>query len=254
MLNCVFCFYSIVYILICMAPQCAYLCTIWSVLQFWPNLLIVVCLCRFDHYGDTTSKIHKGSSLWLIAMIVTVLLRLGMSCTACWMRYKNFWMLCIFFFSSSLKYFVYIMWVLEFVGWVEGCCATCICQQAGSSKCYECCRDHWQTWSPLSSSTPLVLWWILISPFLCHILAHNKKRAIDFGSDLIQYLLFLQVHSEYMCHFWGRALWGSRLALKQYCKQGMFLLLHCIRGTCARCCETNGCLLLFTLFAGLNGQ
>lgn len=80
------------------------------------------------------------------------------------------------FFSSSLKHFVYIMWVLEFVGWVEGCCAACICQQAGSSKCYECCRDHWQTWSPFSSSTPLVLWWILMSLLPCHILAHAHDK------------------------------------------------------------------------------
>ena len=50
---------------------------------------------RFDLCGDTTSRIPKGSSLWLTAMIVTVWLRLGMSCIECWMRYCSTWIFVI---------------------------------------------------------------------------------------------------------------------------------------------------------------
>jgi len=32
---------------------------------------------------------------------------------------------------------------LTLVGWVERCRASSFCQQARSSKCYECCGDHW---------------------------------------------------------------------------------------------------------------
>lgn len=55
--------------------------------------LLSVVPCQFfgtsrsDHCGGITSKTHKDLSLWLIVMIVIVLLRLGMSCIACWMRY-----------------------------------------------------------------------------------------------------------------------------------------------------------------------
>lgn len=62
---------------------------------------------RFDLCGDTIFKIHKVLSLWLTAMIVTVLLRLEMSCTGCWMRYWDllctFWFFIIFIIKSMLS-------------------------------------------------------------------------------------------------------------------------------------------------------
>lgn len=39
--------------------------------------------CRSDPYGGITSRTHRGSSLWWIAMIETVSVRLVMSCTEC---------------------------------------------------------------------------------------------------------------------------------------------------------------------------
>ncbi|CAI9103603.1 OLC1v1002120C2 [Oldenlandia corymbosa var. corymbosa] len=83
-------------------------------------------------------------------------------------------------------------------GVTEGCSSTCSSEQARSPQCNECRGDHPQTWSSLSSSSPLV------TSIASHISRYLANHDLYLSHTEEWFLVHFQACSERMWYQWGR--------------------------------------------------